>query len=240
MLRDKLCFGNWKLNKNPEEAAAFLEEFNSMTAEETRGHFCIFPTAVLSGVFSSQKVNWGGQNCYSENSGAYTGETSASTLKSMNAGYCLVGHSERRSIFGETDELLNLKAKKVLEEGLTPVFCIGETLDERESGKTFEVLKKQIDLGLNGVDLKKIVLAYEPVWAIGTGKAATPEMVKEVHDYLRKESDEESLPLLYGGSVKPANASELYQIEHVNGFLIGGASLKADSFTEIFNKMQES
>lgn len=239
VVRDKLCFGNWKLNKNPQEAKEFLSQFKELASTDVRSHFCVFPTDLLSGVFSiDDSLNWGGQNTYSENSGAFTGETSAKTLKLVGATYCLVGHSERRSIFGEDDALLNKKTKNSLEQGLTPVFCIGESLKQRESGKTFEVLKEQISIGLEGVDLKKIILAYEPVWAIGTGKAATPDMVKEVHDYLRELTGEKDLPLLYGGSVKPANSAELYQIKNVNGFLIGGASLKADSFFEIFNNMK--
>ncbi len=237
MLKDKLCFGNWKLNKTPKEASAYLNEFYKMTTQKTQDHFCIFPTSVLAGVFSSEKINWGGQNCYIENQGAFTGETSASTLKNMNASYCLIGHSERRSVFGEKDEFLNKKVKNTLKEGLIPVFCIGETLKDRELGKTFEILKKQIDLGLKDIDLKKIVLAYEPVWAIGTGKAATFNIVKEVHDYLRNILSLKDIPLLYGGSVKSSNAKELYSIDNVNGFLIGGASLHVKSFIEIFNKM---
>ncbi len=238
MVRSKLCFGNWKLNKTPQEAQAFLADFKELCPEGALKHFCVFPTDLLGGIFSKESLSWGGQNVYFENTGAFTGESSAQTLKSMGASHCLVGHSERRSIFGETNEILNKKMKNALVQDLTPVFCIGESLEQRESGKTFSVLKEQISIGLEGVDLKKIILAYEPVWAIGTGKAATPEMVKEVHDYLRELCEEPDLPLLYGGSVKPVNAAELYEIKNVNGFLIGGASLKADSFCEIFKNMK--
>jgi len=153
----------------------------------------------------------------------------------MGAKYALIGHSERRHVFGEQDADLNKKTQTALEAGLMPVFCIGETESEFDTGSTLKVLKKQIDLGLKDVDLSKVIVAYEPVWAIGTGKAATPEIVKNVHSKLRELLP--NTPLLYGGSVKPANAKELYSIENVDGFLIGGASLEVESFCQIFDEM---
>ena len=239
MAKKKLCFGNWKMNKTPEEAKAFLTDFSKEISPSESDHFALFPGPVLSGVFSmsAPSLDWGGQNCYFKNEGAFTGETSPKVLKSMGAKYCLIGHSERRHIFKEVDADLNEKTKACLAEGLTPVFCIGETEGEFDKKITMDVLKKQIDLGLKEVDLTSIILAYEPVWAIGTGKAATPEIVQEVHTQIRKLVHLET-PLLYGGSVKPQNAKELYNIKDVDGFLIGGASLTVDSFCRIFKEME--
>ncbi len=236
--KTNLCFGNWKLNKSPLEAEAFFNDFKKQVDANDLEHFCIFPTPVLSQKTSESNINWGGQNCFYETKGAFTGETSASTLKEMGAKYCLVGHSERRQIFNETDQDLNKKVKTVLENEMTPVFCIGETDQERESNKTFDVLNQQLEIGLDGVDFSKIIIAYEPVWAIGTGKTATPELAAEVHDWLRERAL--SSPLLYGGSVKPANAADLYKNENINGFLIGGASLKVEDFVSIYKQTKKS
>jgi len=236
-MKQRFCFGNWKMHKTPREAEHFLSEFSKKIPPSQSDHFALFPSPVLCGAFSQAQpsLDWGGQNCHFEKSGAFTGETSPYTLKEMGAKYALIGHSERRHVFGELDETLNLKTKAALEAGLRPVFCIGETESEFDAGATLEVLKKQIETGLKGVDFKSVIVAYEPVWAIGTGKAATPEIVKEVHTSLRMALPE--TPLLYGGSVKPANSQELYSIENVDGFLIGGASLEVESFCQIFEKM---
>jgi len=236
-MKKRLCFGNWKMHKTPREAEHFLSEFSKKVSPSESDHFALFPSPVLCGVFSQSgpSLDWGGQNSYSEKSGAFTGETSPYTLKEMGAKYALIGHSERRHIFDESDQALNLKTKTALEAGLTPVFCIGETESDFDAGTTLDVLKKQIDLGLSGVDLKKVIVAYEPVWAIGTGKAATPEIVEGVHSALRAVLP--NTALLYGGSVKPANSKELYSIENVDGFLIGGASLDPASFCQIFEEM---
>lgn len=241
MFRDKLCFGNWKLNKTPSEVSEFIDSFKSEMKDFKKDwkHFCLFPSSLLAGEFVDQSLQWGPQNIYSEESGAFTGETSVETAKAMGATYCLVGHSERRALFNEGNDFLNQKTLLAQKNGVTPVFCIGETLKEREAGETFEVLRAQVDQGLLDVDLSNLVVAYEPVWAIGTGKSATSEMVKEVHDFLKTDFGSKCPPLLYGGSVKPANAKELYAIENVNGFLIGGASLEPGSFIEIFQKMNE-
>jgi len=239
-MKKKLCFGNWKMNKTPREAEHFLSGFSKKISPKNSDHFAIFPSPVLCGVFTNSypSLDWGGQNCYFEKSGAFTGETSPYTLEEMGAKYSLVGHSERRHVFGELDETLNKKNKASIEAGLIPVFCIGETESEFDSGATLDVLKKQIDLGLKDVDLSKVIVAYEPVWAIGTGKAATPEIVENVHSKLREILP--LTPLLYGGSVKPANAKELYNIKDVDGFLIGGASLEVESFCQIFEEMSVS
>jgi triosephosphate isomerase len=237
--KKRLCFGNWKLNKNPKEAKDFIQSFLSKVSDEDLRDFCIFPTDLLAHQFSGFEIPWGGQNSYSENSGAYTGESSPETLKFLGADYCLVGHSERRSFFNEDNELLNKKTKNIIEQGLKPVFCIGESLTEREEGHTKAILQSQLQEGLKGVPFEKVIIAYEPVWAIGTGKAATSEIVAEVHGWIKDLCGEAKTPLLYGGRVKPENAGELYEIEEVDGFLIGGASLKVESFLEIHNKMKE-
>lgn len=235
---NRLCFGNWKLNKNFDEAKSFLEKLCGMIKDDEASSFAVFPPALLGGAFAEQsKISWGGQNIFFEDSGAYTGENSASTLKSLGAEFVLIGHSERRSLFHETSEEVCKKTLLALEKGLKPVVCIGETLEERESGRVFDVLGEQVNESLKGVDLKSIVLAYEPVWAIGTGKTATPKEVEEVHGWLRDKLGNDETPLLYGGSVKPGNAGDLFKIKDVNGFLIGGASLDPESFYQIYQNM---
>lgn len=239
----KLCFGNWKLNKNPKEAQFFLDELslNIKSKSLPATDFAIFPPALTAFVFSQQNdILWGGQNAFTEVEGAFTGESSLKTLKDMGATYALIGHSERRTLFGETDEEVNKKAKLSLEQQLMPVICIGENLDQREKDQTFEVLKHQIEVGLKDIDLSEVVIAYEPVWAIGTGKTATVDQASEVHDWLRAQFGEEgkNTPLLYGGSVKPQNSSELFSAKNIDGFLIGGASLSTDSFLEIYKNME--
>ena len=238
----KLCFGNWKLNKNPKEAQFFLDELslNIKNKSLQPADFAIFPPDLTAFVFSQlNEIPWGGQNVSSQIEGAFTGESSLKTLKDMGAKYALIGHSERRTLFGETDKEVNKKTLGCLEQELLPVVCIGENLDERNNDQTFKVLKQQLDVGLKDVDVSKIIIAYEPVWAIGTGQTATTKQASEVHDWLRNELGEggKATPLLYGGSVKPQNSSELFKLKNVDGFLIGGASLSTDSFLEIYKNM---
>jgi len=237
-MKQKLCFGNWKMHKTPREAEHFLSEFSARISPSLSDHFALFPTPLLCGVFSQShpSLDWGGQNCHFEKSGAFTGEVSAYTLNEMGARYVLVGHSERRHVFGEKDDFLNLKAVAARDAGLTPVFCIGETEADFDQEKTLDVLKEQIENGLRHIKFEDVIVAYEPVWAIGTGKAATPEIVSKVHRFLRERLPD--TPLLYGGSVKPSNAQELYSIDNVDGFLVGGASLEVESFCQIFEKMR--
>ena len=188
-------------------------------------------------------VKIGAQNCHQNDSGAYTGEISAAMIKSVGCEYVIIGHSERRQYFAESNELLAEKAVKALENGLTPIFCIGETLDERNNGSYFDVLKAQLEQGVFGLsadDFSKIVIAYEPVWAIGTGLTATSDQAQEVHAYIRKEitakySSEiaENTTILYGGSCNPKNAAELFAQPDIDGGLIGGASLKSRDFVDI-------
>ena len=192
---------------------------------------------------SGSKVAVGGQDVYFEGGGAFTGETSTSMLKEVGCTYVILGHSERRNVIGECDKLINKKVHAALDAGLTPVLCVGELLQEREDGKTTEVVAGQITGSLANVtaeQMAKIVIAYEPVWAIGTGKTATPEQAQEVHADLRKmladqynQATADGVQILYGGSVKPANAKELMGQPDIDGALVGGASLKADSFAEI-------
>jgi triosephosphate isomerase len=212
---------------------------------EEQQNLVILPSAlaaysVAEGAKGS-KIRWGGQNCYFENSGAFTGENSPQILASMGAKFCLVGHSERRQIFFESDEMLAKKVKAVQAQGMTPILCVGETLDDRRWRRTKEVIGRQLKGGLVGVDSSKDVwVAYEPVWAIGTGQVATPEQVEEAHTFLREVLNgalgprSAQTPILYGGSVKPENSSSLRALNNVNGFLIGGASLDLSQFLKIY------
>ena len=193
--------------------------------------------------FEEQQFNVGAQNCSAYDKGAYTGEVSAKMLKSLDVDYCIIGHSERRKYFGETNEILAEKINRVIENNMSPIYCVGEVLEERESGRHFEVVKEQLEKGLFHLDGDAIydaIIAYEPVWAIGTGKTATPEQAQEIHAYIRgliaeKYGKEvaENTSILYGGSCKPSNAKELFANPDVDGGLIGGASLKAEDFVNI-------
>ncbi|MGZ3692067.1 MAG: triose-phosphate isomerase [Pseudobdellovibrio sp.] len=241
----KIFAANWKLNKTPEEARQFLIQFKNEAFKREnffqKNEIMIFPSAfsieAVSSLCAKSAIGFGPQNIYSEKSGAFTGENSAEVAKQLNCGIALVGHSERREIFKEADELLNKKMLLLQQLQIQAVFCIGETLAQREAGQTLEVCFSQIDKGLNGTDKNaRLIVAYEPVWAIGTGKVATPEQVAEVHlklhGYLSAKGFTD-IQLLYGGSVKPENSKQLLSIPHVDGFLIGGASLQVDSFLKI-------
>lgn len=247
MSRKALIAANWKMYKTPAEAKAFTDAFLPLVAGHTRDEIALFPSAtslasVVEAVAGSN-VAAGLQNMHWAEEGAYTGETSAAMLKAVGATHTLIGHSERRQYFGETDELVNLKLQTALKHGIIPVVCIGEVLDEREAGKTADVLCAQLRGAFTNIAADAtapIVIAYEPVWAIGTGKTATPEMAAEAHQIIRSEvasilSPEiaESMRILYGGSVKPENASALLGQHDIDGALVGGASLKPDSFAAI-------
>jgi triosephosphate isomerase len=247
MSRKALIAANWKMYKTPAEAKAFVEAFLPLVAGHTRDEIALFPSPVLlPTVIAAAKgsnVVVGAQNIHFAPEGAFTGETSIGQLKAVGGTHTLIGHSERRQYFAETDEIVNKKLHAALENGLVPVVCVGEVLAEREAGKTADVLKKQIDGALVGITAeaaKPIVIAYEPVWAIGTGKTATPEMAEEAHKIIRAEVAKllgaeiaANVRILYGGSVKPANAKELIGQEDIDGALVGGASLKPDSFMGI-------
>ena len=198
---------------------------------------------VVGEIIKGTNINLAAQNIHSEKNGAYTGEVSVSMVRDSGCGFVIIGHSERRQYFGCTDELVNKKLKAAVAGGIKPIVCIGETLREREENKTFEVLKRQLDGGLKNLsdlERKPLIIAYEPVWAIGTGRTATSDQAEEVHKFIRKnlsglygEEFAKRVRILYGGSVKPENISELMQMENIDGALVGGASLDADSFAAI-------
>lgn len=236
----KIFAANWKLFKNPKETREFFTQFKEVSAKAT-GELVFFPSAIsleaASTSLAGTSIKWGAQNCHSQAQGAFTGENSAQVVKELGGSYVLIGHSERRKVFGETDAAIAEKVAFVQSLSLVPMLCIGETLEEREGLHTFRTLETQLHLGLAKADkLKPVVIAYEPVWAIGTGKVATPEQVAETHTDvfgILKALGFETTPILYGGSVKPDNAAGLIQQPHVNGFLVGGASLEVKSFIEI-------
>lgn len=244
-MKKKIFAANWKLNKNPEEARQFVIQFKNEIFKHKSffdsREVIIFPTSVsleaVASLCGSTLIHYGPQNIYSEKSGAFTGETSAQMALELKSEYALVGHSERREIFQEANSLLNKKTALLQQLDMTPVFCIGESLAQRESHETFKVCTKQLQEGLKDLNkTKRIIIAYEPIWAIGTGKVASIQQVAETHlelfNYMTSEGFT-NFQLLYGGSVKPENANELLQIPHVDGFLIGGASLQVDSFLKV-------
>jgi triosephosphate isomerase len=245
--RTPLIAGNWKMYKTSPEAVETAQQLVELVADTADVDIMIAPvfTALdpVSKVVKNSRVALGAQNLYWEKEGAYTGEISADMLVSTGCQYVIIGHSERRQYFGETDETVNKKIRAAIDAALIPVFCVGESEAERESGQTFSVLDKQVKKGLEGYfakDLGTLVIAYEPVWAIGTGKTATRDQAQEAHQYIRSLIDEnmdsalaESIRILYGGSVKPDNIDQLMQMPDIDGALVGGASLDAESFSKI-------
>lgn len=248
-MRKVIIAGNWKMNNDVEDSISLAKELKENYSNKNNVEVIVCPTYTnlypVNEILKNSEIKIGGQNIYPKLSGAYTGEISADMLKSVGCTYVIIGHSERREYFKEANNFLNKKIKTSLDNGLKPIYCIGETLEERESEKTFNVLEKQLKEGLanfSNDELSKIVIAYEPVWAIGTGKTASPAQAQEVHAFIRKlltelSSDAVSseISILYGGSVKPDNATELMSCSDIDGALVGGASLKADSFEKIIN-----
>lgn len=246
-MRRKLIAANWKMYKTPEQTRTFFHDFLPMVAGHDRDEICVCPPFVdLPAAVESAKgsnVAIGGQNVFWEKEGAYTGEISCAMLQAVGCTHVIIGHSERRQYFGETDDTVNAKLKAALEAGLTPIVCVGEVLEEREAGLTDDVLRRQCNRALykiSGKKAGKLVVAYEPVWAIGTGKTATPAIASEAHLLIRGEvakalGDDlaSNLRILYGGSVKPDNAKALMSEEEIDGALVGGASLDPKSFTAI-------
>lgn len=245
-MRKKIVVGNWKMNKTVAEASelasAILEHLGNSTLLCEVGIAPAFPALTEVGkVIGSSDIRLAAQNCHYEDDGAYTGEISVRMLESLGCAYVIIGHSERRQYFGETNRTVNLRVRKALAEGMQVIMCVGETLEEREGGITDKIVTEQVREGLKDVgDLGGVVLAYEPVWAIGTGKTATPEQAEEVHASIRAtisdmfgESVAGNLRIQYGGSVKPSNAVELFAMPNIDGGLIGGASLKAEDFVAI-------
>lgn len=247
MPRKKVIAANWKMYKTPAEAQEFVKAFLPLVAGHDRDEIILFPSdtslAAVVPAAAGSKAAVGGQNIYFADEGAFTGETSPVMLKATGATHVILGHSERRRYFGETDETVNKKLVLALQHGLKPVVCIGEVLAEREGGKTEEVLLRQVRGAFAGITAEhaaSVVIAYEPVWAIGTGKTATPEMAAEAHAIVRKEiaaalgqPAADAMRILYGGSVKPANATALMNEPGIDGALVGGASLDPQSFAKI-------
>tara|TARA_B110000093_G_scaffold164171_1_gene187655 strand:+ start:18643 stop:19422 length:780 start_codon:yes stop_codon:yes gene_type:complete len=245
--RKYLIAGNWKMNLNSAEGAELAKDVVSIVGPQTEVTVCVCPTftaiEAVSQVVTDSNVSLGAQNMHFEASGAYTGEISAEMLRHLFCKFVILGHSERREYFGETDAIVNKKTLVALAANLKPIVCIGETLDEREAGKVNEVIKTQLEGALVGVTASAadaLVIAYEPVWAIGTGKTATPEMAEEVHAEIRSllagligAEAADKVRILYGGSMKPENADELLAKPNIDGGLIGGAALKASSFAAL-------
>jgi triosephosphate isomerase len=246
-MRKKIVAGNWKMNMTRETGLSLVSEIQKGLQRETKTDVKVIvapPYPFLGVIDSSDEVKVSAQNCHQEESGAYTGEVSTSMLKSFGCDYCIVGHSERRQYFGDTDRYINHKIELLLKDGVKPIYCCGELLEERELGRHFEVVETQIQSALQGFmkdELKQIVVAYEPVWAIGTGKTASPEQAQEMHAFIRQKlaqvmgDDAERVSILYGGSVKYNNAKELFSQNDIDGGLIGGASLNATDFLAIID-----
>ncbi len=246
-MRKTIIAGNWKLNKTPREALALANELKREVLDVQGVDIVICPpfTAldIVNEAILETNIALGAQNIYWQDSGAFTGEISAPMIKDLGATYVIVGHSERRQFFGETNETVAKRIRAALTHGLTPIVCVGENLAERESNKTFDVIKNHCEgslAGLTADEMTKLVIAYEPVWAIGTGKTATPEQAQEVHAYIRgllekmfNKEVAQSVRIQYGGSVTPENISILIAKPDIDGALVGGASLKAPSFAAI-------
>lgn len=248
-MRKKIVAGNWKMNLSCHEATALFSQILEFTEEfpkNTEVVICppfLYIKEFAKKVSSSKIVSIGAQNCHFGNDGAFTGEISAEMLKSAGAKYCIIGHSERRLMFGETDETVNKKTIKALEVSLNAIVCVGETLTIREQNGHFPYVEQQVKSALASIPaekLSKIIIAYEPVWAIGTGKTATPQQAQEMHAFIRNiisvlydSSAAETILILYGGSCNAENAKSLFECHDVDGGLIGGASLKAGSFIQV-------
>jgi len=248
-MRTPMIAGNWKLQKTIDEAVSLVNELKPAVAGNNAVEVVVGPVytalAKVAEIAAGSNIKVAAQNCYPEPSGAFTGEVSAPLLKDVGCDYVIIGHSERRQIFGEADDFINKKAHAIAETGLGTILCIGETLEERESGQMFDVLRRQVRLGLKGLStdqMKTVVVAYEPVWAIGTGVTASDEQAQEAHAFVRAllaeifdKQTADATRILYGGSVKPGNVDGLMSQPDVDGALVGGASLKAEDFARIVN-----
>ncbi len=247
--RKPIIAGNWKMNKTTIEAEELAAALTPLVSAARDREIVLAPPftslEAVSETIRGTNVSLAAQNMHWEDKGAFTGEISAEMLLDLGCKYVIIGHSERRQYFGETDETVNKKVKQALKKGLLPIMCVGETLAEREAGRLNEIISRQVTGGLKDVgaaDMKKVVVAYEPVWAIGTGKTATPEQANEVHALIRQQVESlynadiaEGLRIQYGGSVTPDNVSQLMAMPDIDGALVGGASLKPESFAELVN-----
>lgn len=254
MSRKYFIAGNWKMNKTPEEGQELASEIASMVSKDASVDVVVCPafTALerVSQAIEGSAVKLGAQNLYPQSNGAYTGEISAEMLRAVFTKFVIIGHSERREYFGETDSFVNEKVKFALENLLNPILCIGETLQQREATETLQVVRTQLLGGLDGVksdQMANVVIAYEPVWAIGTGKTATPAMAQEVHGSIRSlliekygKSVAGKVRILYGGSMKPSNADELLAQKDIDGGLIGGAALDSKSFCSLIESAKKA
>ena len=247
-MRKKVIAGNWKMNMLPGEAIEFINELTPLVKDTNNEVIlCVPYTDLFYALLTAQNTNIkiGAQNMHFEEKGAYTGEVSGKMLKAINVEYVIIGHSERRQYFNETDETVNKKIKAAFANELKPIVCVGETLEEREAGKTGEIITKQTELALEGLSKEQVentIIAYEPIWAIGTGKTATSEdannSIKEIRNKIAQIYGQETADrviIQYGGSVKSSNAKELFQMSDIDGGLVGGASLKAEEFSKIVN-----
>ncbi len=247
-MRKYIIAGNWKMNKNLSEAIQLVSDLkNELAGKTLNADVIIAPPFVnletVNSLIEDSVIKLAAQNMHFADSGAFTGEISAQMLKSVGCEYVILGHSERRTIFGETDEMINKKVHQAFANNITPILCCGESLEERENGKAFEIIEGQIKAGLKDLETTQIgnmIIAYEPIWAIGTGKTASPEQAQEIHAFIRKlltelsnEETANNITIQYGGSVKPNNAKELLSQPDIDGALVGGACLKADSFRDI-------
>lgn len=244
-MRRKVIAGNWKMNVLPGEALEFVNNLAPIV-KDTKNEviICVPFTDLFYTLLSVQETNIhvGAQNMHWKESGAYTGEISPDMLKCINVEYVIIGHSERRQYFNETDETVNLKVKSALEHGLKPIVCVGESLEQKEAGNTEEIITSQVAKALEGLtldDLSNTIIAYEPIWAIGTGKTATAEdannSIKAIRNKIKELFNTDDVTILYGGSVKPENAKELFSMSDIDGGLVGGASIKAETFGKIVN-----
>lgn len=247
-MRKPIIAGNWKMHKTINEAKSFVEEIKGSIKETDVEAVICAPYTILKDlkeVTKGTNIKVGAQNMHFEENGAFTGEISPLMLKELEIDYVIIGHSERRQYFNETDETVNKKVKKALEHSIIPIMCVGESLEQREAGDTKSIVKSQVEKGLQGInheDIKKIVVAYEPIWAIGTGKTASSEDANEVIAYIREviknvssEDISEEIRIQYGGSVKPSNVEEIMNQSDIDGALVGGASLEPKDFIELVN-----
>ncbi|MBU2515613.1 triose-phosphate isomerase [bacterium] len=247
MARKTIIAGNWKMNLLPEEGEMLVVSLKTAFENKKNLEVVVFPPIGLipfarEWIYDSV-IRYGAQNCWHEVSGPYTGETSPELLKSLGCSYCLVGHSERREIFEESNELVGRKSQALVEMGIIPIVCVGESLAEREAAIHFEKIQQQVESVFEAVEKESwihLVFAYEPIWAIGTGKTATPKQAEEIHQFIRKIIRQKSgdvladaISILYGGSAKPGNAEELLAQDNIDGLLVGGASLVAEDFSNI-------
>lgn len=244
-MRKKIIAGNWKMNKNLKDSLDFVKELETHSLDESVETVLCAPFHVLYELGKASKhMVTGAQNMHYEDDGAYTGELSAAMVKDTGASYVILGHSERRQYFFETDEVVNKKVKKALASDLIPILCVGETLEEREGKRLWTVISEQVQKGMKDLSAdqaKKVVIAYEPIWAIGTGKTATSKEANDMTVFIRKEIEKmfgevaKEVSILYGGSVKPENIREIMAQSDIDGALVGGAALKADSFVKLVN-----